>query len=89
MIPAGGKVLLGLRPRSDGTYKTEELFKGEISHLNIWNRKLVQDSRVIPAMYRGCDATGGSWLNWAALSQATVAGSVTMATPAECILPGQ
>ena len=81
--------MLGLRQTSDGTYRTDQLFKGEISHLNIWNRKLVQDSGVIPAMYRGCDATGGSWLNWAALSQATIAGSVTMATPAECILPGQ
>lgn len=40
-------------------------------------------------MYRGCDAIGGNWLNWAAVSQATVAGNVTIATPAECILPGQ
>ena len=89
MIPAGGKILLGLRHATGDAFETDECFMGEISHLNIWNTKLDKDSRVIPAMYRGCDATGGNWLNWDALSQATVAGNVVMATPAECILPGQ
>ena len=81
--------MLGLRYHDANTYKSDQCFKGEISHLNIWNKRLDQNSLVIPAMYRGCDATGGNWLNWAAISQATVAGNVTIATPAECILPGQ
>ena len=81
--------MLGVRHSSASEFKSGEYFLGEISHLNFWTKKLDQDDRVITAMYRGCDATGGNWLHWMTLSQAAMAGSVTKATPAECILPGK
>ena len=82
-------MLIGVRHDGPDNFKADQFLMGEISHLNIWSKRLDQDSRVIPAMYRGCDQTGGNWLHWETLSQATLMGSVTKATPAECILPGQ
>ena len=68
-------------------FHSSQSFTGEISHLNIWNITL--GNNPISAMSRGCDFTGGNWFDWSAIFKGEVAGSVTMKTPADCLLPGK
>ncbi|KAL9960797.1 hypothetical protein ACROYT_G034299 [Oculina patagonica] len=89
VIKGGGKVIVGQRYSQGDVdqFKPDQHFTGEISHLNIWNMTL--GSNVISAMSRGCDFIGGNWFDWSAIFNGEVAGSVTMETPADCMLPDE
>ncbi|KAL9960798.1 hypothetical protein ACROYT_G034300 [Oculina patagonica] len=89
VIKGGGKVILGQRHSQEAVdeFKLGQSFTGQISHLNIWNFTL--GSNVISTMSRGCDFIGGNWFDWSAILNGEVAGSVTMATPAPCMLPDE
>ena len=78
--------MLGQKYNSEDIMQPGQSFTGEISHLNIWKKTL--GSRIISAMYRGCDSIGGNWFDWTSLLHGEVVGQVTKETSAECTLPG-